>query len=112
MTYFTTLQSILKSSLSFFYFDEIKIKLNAQTNRINMNNSLKEFCASLVNPKFASTAVKVALIVGSTLFIINHGTAFVQGKMKRERWISAALTYLVPYCVNIHGQYISRSRQM
>ncbi|WP_407641964.1 nitrate/nitrite transporter NrtS [Calothrix rhizosoleniae] len=46
------------------------------------------------------------------LFIINHGTTLMAGKMKRERWISAVLTYLVPYVVNIHGQYISRSRHI
>ncbi|WP_416209821.1 nitrate/nitrite transporter NrtS [Nodularia sp. LEGE 06071] len=27
--------------------------------------------------------------------------------MSRERWISATISYLVPYCVNIHGQYVS-----
>ncbi|MFP4104039.1 MAG: nitrate/nitrite transporter NrtS [Coleofasciculus sp.] len=50
-------------------------------------------------------------MVGSILFMINHGSAVVQGKMTRDRWISGLLTYLVPYGVNIHGQYISRSRQ-
>lgn len=77
-----------------------------------MNKFLPEFTASLVDPKLVPTAVKVALVVGSILFVINHGTALMAGKMKRERWISAALTYLVPYVVNIHGQYISRSRQV
>ncbi len=75
-----------------------------------MNKFFKEFAASLIDPKLAPSAIKVALVVGSILFIINHGTALMAGKMKRERWISAALTYLVPYMVNIHGQYISRSR--
>jgi hypothetical protein len=56
------------------------------------------------------TALKVALVVGSALFVINHGAAFVKGQMNRDRWICASLTYLVPYIVNIHGQYISRLR--
>lgn len=57
------------------------------------------------------TAIKVALVVGSILFVINHGSAVVQGKMTRDRAISALLTYFVPYTVNIHGQFVSRQRR-
>ncbi|HAA31243.1 MAG TPA: hypothetical protein DCE56_30390 [Cyanobacteria bacterium UBA8553] len=57
------------------------------------------------------TALKVSVVVGSILFTINHGSALVKGQMNRERWISGSLTYLVPYLVNIHGQYISRARK-
>ncbi|MDB9303017.1 MULTISPECIES: nitrate/nitrite transporter NrtS [Cyanophyceae] len=72
-----------------------------------MSKFVKGYFASLIEPKLVTTAVKVALIVGSILFIINHGSALWQGQMSRERWISAAISYLVPYCVNIHGQYVS-----
>ncbi|NEO39540.1 MAG: hypothetical protein F6J90_25680 [Moorea sp. SIOASIH] len=58
------------------------------------------------------TALKVALVVGSVLFVINHGSALLQGQMNRERWISGGLTYMIPYLVNIHGQYTIRYRQM
>ncbi|NEQ38262.1 MAG: hypothetical protein F6K40_19140 [Okeania sp. SIO3I5] len=57
------------------------------------------------------TALKVAVVVGSILFIINHGSALVKGKMNLERWSSGLLTYLVPYAVNIHGQFVSQKRQ-
>ena len=63
---------------------------------------------SLVDRNFAPTALKVAIVVGSILFAINHGNALIQGKMTRDRWISGVLTYLVPYGVNVHGQYVSR----
>lgn len=56
------------------------------------------------------TALKVALVVGTVLFAINHGSALVQGKMTRSRWVLGLLTYLVPYAVNIHGQYVHRDR--
>lgn len=72
---------------------------------------LKEYGASLFNREFMPTALRVALVVGSVLFAINHGTALLKGNMTRDRWISAVLTYLVPYAVNIHGQYASSSRQ-
>ncbi|BAW97683.1 hypothetical protein NIES970_26380 [[Synechococcus] sp. NIES-970] len=58
-----------------------------------------------------TTAVRVALIVGTLLFGINHGSAVLGGNMNRARWVSAGLTYVVPYCVNLHGQLTSRRRQ-
>ena len=71
---------------------------------------LKEFSAALLEKELMPTALKVSLVVGSILLIINHGSALVQGKMTSDRWISGLLTYLVPYSVNIHGQYTMRSR--
>jgi hypothetical protein len=70
----------------------------------------KKYFLCLVNPTMARSGVKVALVVGSLLFCINHGAALLKGEMERDRWISAALTYIVPYLVNIHGQFISSYR--
>ncbi|HBE19287.1 MAG TPA: hypothetical protein DEG17_20790 [Cyanobacteria bacterium UBA11149] len=64
----------------------------------------------LFDRRFAPTAIKVALVIGSLLFAINHGYALVNGEMNNNRWISGLLSYLVPYLVNIHGRFISRSR--
>lgn len=36
---------------------------------------------SLDNPTMAANALRVALIVGSILFLINHGAAASQGKI-------------------------------
>ena len=69
-----------------------------------------EFGQALINRKLAPTAIKVAIIVGTILLLINHGSALAKGKMTRQRWISALLTYCVPYCVNIHGQLVSKKR--
>ena len=71
---------------------------------------INRYLQALIDPQLAPSALKVALVVGSILFVINHGTAVLQGKMNRGRWLSAILTYLVPYGVNIHGQHTSRSR--
>jgi len=73
--------------------------------------SLREFLASLCDREFVPTALKVSLIVGSILFTLNHGSALLQGEMTRDRWLAGILTYLVPYSVNIHGQYTSRARK-
>ena len=72
---------------------------------------VKEYINALTDRSLMPTAIKVALVVGTILLSINHGSALVQDKMTRERWFSALITYLVPYSVNIHGQYIRCSRQ-
>jgi hypothetical protein len=76
-----------------------------------MVDFIKGYFASLIDPKFLPTGVKVALVVGSILFAINHGTALVTGQMTRDRWMSGLLTYIVPYLVNVYGQYVSIYRQ-
>ena len=76
-----------------------------------MSKVLKAFGRSLFDPKLVPTALKVALIVGTVLLLINHGHALLQGQMTRDRWVSAHLSYFVPYVVNIHGQFISLSRK-
>ncbi|MEG3436065.1 nitrate/nitrite transporter NrtS [Pannus brasiliensis CCIBt3594] len=65
---------------------------------------------AVFSPEFAPTAIKVALFVGTLLLTINHGAAIVGGRMTGDRWTAALLTYLVPYLVNVHGQYSARCR--
>ena len=72
-----------------------------------MNQFIKGYFVSLFNRELAPTALKVALFVGTILFIINHGNALIHGQMTRDRWIAVFLTYCMPYLVNIHGQYVS-----
>jgi hypothetical protein len=74
------------------------------------NSALKDYLLCLFDPQMAPMAVKVALMVGSILFVINHGSALLGGTMTPGRWSSALLTYVVPYGVNIHGQYSARRR--
>ena len=68
------------------------------------------YLASLADPELIPTSLKTAIFVGSLLFLINHGSAFLRGEMTRERWISAAATYVMPYLVNIYGQYSYRRK--
>lgn len=72
---------------------------------------LRGYLAALIDPIYRTNALKVAAIVGSILFAINHGAALTQNKMTRTRWISGLLTYCVPYMVSVHGQYVSRTKQ-
>ena len=50
-----------------------------------------------------STAIKVSLVVGTLLALINHGPAFLQGTMSKENLFQIGLTYLVPYCVSTYS---------
>lgn len=63
-----------------------------------------KFIQALFERKFAVKAIKAALLVGTILFIINHGAVLLDGQMDSARWISGGLTYLVPYMVHIYGQ--------
>ncbi|MEO1403884.1 MAG: nitrate/nitrite transporter NrtS [Cyanobacteria bacterium J06635_1] len=69
------------------------------------------YLRSLFQPDMMVTGLKVSAVVGTALFVINHGAALMQRKMDRGRWISAGLTYLVPYLVSVHGQYASETRK-
>ncbi len=73
---------------------------------------MKNYLQALGNREMITTAIRVALIVGSVLFVINHSYALIQGKMDRSRWISAFLSYIVPCCVNIHGQVSGKRKFM
>ena len=59
----------------------------------------------ITTPQNQFMAMKVAMVVGSLLFIINHGQAVMNGKMTRDRWLSGLMTYCVPYMVSLHGQH-------
>ncbi|MEB3226575.1 MAG: nitrate/nitrite transporter NrtS [Synechococcus sp.] len=71
---------------------------------------MKTYLKLLGDRTIHSTALRVALTVGTILFCINHSLAVVNGTMTRTRWISAIVTYFVPYCVSTHGQMTSRIR--
>lgn len=71
-------------------------------------NAIKGYLGSLFDQELIPTGLKTALVVGSLLFLINHGAAFWRGEMNRERWTSALLTYLMPYLVSVYGQYAYR----
>jgi len=71
---------------------------------------LNGYIASLFDRELIPTGLKTALFVGTLLFLINHGFAFWRGEMNFERWVSVGITYLMPYLVNVHGQYSNRRK--
>jgi len=71
---------------------------------------LKGYIVSLWEPEFIPTGLKTAAFVGSLLFLINHGNAFVRKEMTSERWIAVVATYAMPYLVNVYGQFSYRRK--
>ncbi len=47
--------------------------------------------------KIVKNSVRIALVVGSILNLINQGSAILSGA--GISWVHIALNYLVPYCV-------------
>jgi|GEM_PF-292553 len=48
-------------------------------------------------------ALKVALVVGSILMLINHGDVILSNGLSIKESIKITLTYLVPYCVSTYS---------
>jgi len=60
------------------------------------------------SPAVVRTAVRVALVVGTILTLINQGDAlFGPGRVSLFK---AALTYAIPYLVSTHGAVTARMR--
>ena len=60
------------------------------------------------DPRVIALAVKVALVVGTILNVINHFDLLLGAPLTQMTAIQVALTYIVPYCVSTHGQVFGR----
>jgi hypothetical protein len=49
------------------------------------------------------TALKLSVLVGTVLAVINHGPALLDGSLSSGRYLQIALTYLVPYGVSTYS---------
>ena len=66
--------------------------------------TLRDYRQNLRNPDFVPTALRVAMVVGSLLFTLNHGSALLKNDMTRSRWLSSFLSFMTPYMVSIYSQ--------
>ncbi|CAH0990862.1 hypothetical protein SIN8267_00962 [Sinobacterium norvegicum] len=65
--------------------------------------SKPSFIQLAIRPRVVSTALKLSLLVGTVLAIINHGPAMLQFTLGSDNFLQIALTYLVPYCVSTYS---------
>jgi hypothetical protein len=60
---------------------------------------VKDWLETALLASVVKRALKVALLVGSILAVINHGDVVLAGTATVTVWTKIALTFLVPYCV-------------
>jgi hypothetical protein len=58
-----------------------------------------------------SLALRVALVVGTILNLINHFDLLLGAPLSNMTLVQVGLTYVVPYCVSTHGQVFGRRAQ-
>lgn len=74
-------------------------------------SDFKELFAYACRPTTVWRALRVSIVVGTVLSVINHYDAWFAGEFSSTNVIQIVITYLVPYLVSTHGQvYGSRER--
>ncbi len=61
---------------------------------------MREWLRIALEPAVVRRAVRIALVVGTMLILINHGDALMRGALSPLRLGQMVLTVLVPYCVS------------
>jgi hypothetical protein len=56
-----------------------------------------------MNKNNISTALLVAIVIGSVLNIINSYDVFIEGKFSAKIIIKIMLTYITPFCVSLYS---------
>ena len=64
---------------------------------------LHNFFTIALSNEVVVTALKLSILVGTILGIINHGPEILQGSLTKENIYQMALTYLVPYSVSTYS---------
>jgi hypothetical protein len=59
--------------------------------------------AALRRRSVHARALRVALLVGSILALINHGDKLLAGTCEAPDWLRIGLTYCVPYIVSAYS---------
>ncbi len=70
----------------------------------NTRGSPRPFIAYCLEQPTLFFSIKIALIVGTLLAVINHGQAIVTGHFTSDRLLSLLLTYCVPFSVAMYSQ--------
>ena len=71
---------------------------------------INEFIKAALLNEFVFMALKISLIVGSILALINHGDAIFEGTITRENVCQIVLTFLVPYAVSTYSSVKAMQR--
>ena len=60
-----------------------------------------------LKPEVVSRSLRVALIVGTLLVIINFIDRFITGNLNPVDLVKIVMTYIVPYCVSTYASVVA-----
>ncbi|MCG9752225.1 nitrate/nitrite transporter NrtS [Vibrio brasiliensis] len=66
-------------------------------------DSIKRYCRYAYRHGIFHRSIKVSVVVGSVLMLINHGDKLVLQSFETTDYLKIGLTYLVPFCVSTHA---------
>ncbi len=70
----------------------------------NTQGSQRPFIAYCLERPTLLFSIRMALVVGTLLAVINHGQAIVTGHFTSDRLLPMLLTYCVPFSVAMYSQ--------
>ena len=79
-----------------------------------MRNKIKRhsFLRIAFRESVIKRAIKIALIVGCILALINHGDRIIFQDMQSVDWFKILLTFCVPYCVSTISSVLAIKREI
>lgn len=70
----------------------------------------REACRVLVLRRHLRATIRITLVVGTVLFLINQLDVVLAGRATTATWVKSAVTYLVPFVVSNLGVLASTRR--
>ena len=79
-----------------------------------MKNKIKynSFFNIALRKSVVKRAIKIALVVGCILALINHGDRIIFQDMQPVDWFKILLTFCVPYCVSTVSSVLAIKREV
>ena len=68
-----------------------------------MLKPIDDFLVIATSGKVVKSSIKVSLVVGTLLALINHGEGIIQMSLSSENVVQILLTYFVPYGVSTYS---------
>ena len=64
---------------------------------------MKDWLNLALSPPVRARAIKVALLVGCLLALINYSDKVIAGTFEMRDFVKIIMTFLVPYCVSTYS---------
>ena len=83
---------------------EVKLSASPAVEKINKRTGQRPLIAYCLERGTLLFSIKMALIVGTVLALINHGQAMFTGHFTFEQLVPLLITYCVPFTVAMYSQ--------